>query len=39
MGWIDFEYEQDDALLCLIEKSDNLNFTELSAMNYAKLYS
>ncbi len=39
MGWVDYENEQDDALLCLIEESDNTAFPELTAINYSNLYS
>ena len=38
MGWLDFENEKKDALLCLIEKSENKNLLELTDENYKNLY-
>ncbi len=38
LGYIDFEFEKEDALLCWIEKSSNTNFPELTIENYKNLY-
>ena len=38
LGWVDFEKEQDDALICLIEKSIETGLPELTNQNYKKLY-
>ena len=38
MGWVDFENEHADTLLCLIEKSEDENLLELTTENYRKLY-
>ena len=37
-GWVDYDKEQADAFLCLIEKSEDLNQLELTKENFNNLY-